>query len=215
MKLSTKLISGCLLSAGLAGSMWFLGAAQAGNTEDTKITRRGPRTQARAIVRGAPDSGIEGIVTFRERGGNFPEPGVNITARITGPVEQLTPGNHGIHIHEVAQCEPPFSSAGGHFDPGPYGNSLPVDENHPFHTGDIPNLRVNEQGVGRLQHRTSRITLSPGPLSVFDEDGSAIIVHANPDRGEPGVTGASGGTRIACGVIELVTDEDIAGDQEN
>lgn len=42
----------------------------------------------------------------------------------------------------------------------------------------------------------------------FDANGSAVIVHLNPDRGEPGVTGASGGARIACGVIQLVPDSD-------
>ena len=42
----------------------------------------------------------------------------------------------------------------------------------------------------------------------FDANGSAVIVHLNPDRGEPGVTGASGGARIACGVIQLVPEDD-------
>lgn len=63
-------------------------------------------------------------------------------------------------------------------------------------------------GNGFLSHISSRITLSPGPLSIFDANGSAVIVHLNPDRGEPGVTGASGGARIACGVIQLVPDGD-------
>ena len=75
-------------------------------------------------------------------------------------------------------------------------------------TGDIPNLIVSSLGNGFLSHISSRITLSPGPLSIFDANGSAVIVHLNPDRGEPGVTGASGGARIACGVIQLVPPED-------
>ena len=45
-------------------------------------------------------------------------------------------------------------------------------------------------------------------LSGSDADGSAVILHLNPDRGQPGVTGASGGARIACGVIQLVSDDD-------
>ena len=73
---------------------------------------------------------------------------------------------------------------------------------------DIPNLIVSSTGRGFLSHISSRITLSPGPLSIFDADGSAVIVHLNPDRGQPGVTGASGGPRIACGVIQLVSDDD-------
>jgi Cu-Zn family superoxide dismutase len=70
--------------------------------------------------------------------------------------------------------------------------------------GDMPNLVVDQNGVGSVKATTSRITLSPGPLSVFDQDGSVIIVHENADKGMPGAakSGVSGGPRIACGVIE-------------
>jgi Cu-Zn family superoxide dismutase len=102
----------------------------------------------------------------------------------------------------------PFATAGSHLDLGPAGSNLPVDANHPYHTGDVPNLIVSSSGRGFLSHISSRITLSPGPLSIFDADGSAVIVHLNPDRGQVGVTGASGGARIACGVIQLVPDDD-------
>jgi superoxide dismutase, Cu-Zn family len=121
----------------------------------------------------------------------------------------LAPGAHGMHIHEVGLCEAPgFTTAGSHLDLGPAGSNLPVDANHPYHTGDIPNLIVSSEGNGFLSHISSRITLSPGPLSIFDANGSSVIVHLNPDRGQVGVTSASGGPRIACGVIQLVTDDD-------
>ena len=162
--------------------------------------------RARAKIVGPPGSGIQGEVTFVELQGNFPEPGVDVEARIAGPPGELIPGNHGLHIHGNAKggCVPPYTSAGGHFDPGPAANPDP-DVNHPFHLGDIPNLVVDQRGVGTMEARTSRITLSPGPLSVFDEDGSVVIVHADPDRGVPGPakSGVSGGPRIACGVIQL------------
>lgn len=162
--------------------------------------------RARAVIAGPPGSGIKGEVTFVERAGNFPEPGVDVEAVITGPPGELTPGKHGLHIHENAKggCTPPYTSAGGHFDPGPAGNADP-DVNHPYHMGDIPNLVVDQLGVGALEARTSRITLSPGPLSIFDGNGSVVILHQNPDSGIPGPvkSGVSGGPRIACGVIEL------------
>ena len=162
--------------------------------------------RARAKITGPPGSGIKGEVTFVELKGNFPEPGVDIEARITGPAGDLAPGSHGLHIHENAKggCLPPYTSAGGHFDPGAAGNPDP-DVNHPFHMGDIPNVVVDHNGLGVMEARTSRITLSPGPLSVFDEDGSVIIVHEKPDQGIPGPakSGVSGGPRIACGVIQL------------
>jgi Cu-Zn family superoxide dismutase len=163
--------------------------------------------RARAKIVGPPGSGIQGEVIFVELKGNFPEPGVDVEARIAGPPSDLAPGSHGLHIHSGAKCLPPYTSAEGHFDPGPAGNSDP-DINHPFHMGDIPNLVVDQLGVGAMEARTSRITLSPGPLSVFDGDGSAVIVHENPDRGIPGPakSGVSGGPRIACGIIQLDSD---------
>ena len=99
--------------------------------------------------RGCPGSNIEGEVRLTELEGNFPTPGVRIQARITGPPEAFAPGRHGFHIHENAKggCVPPFTSAGGHFDAGPAGNPDP-DVNHPYHTGDIPNLMVDSTASG-------------------------------------------------------------------
>ena len=101
---------------------------------------------------------------------------------------------HGVHLHAVGKCEPDFAAAGGHFDPGPAGNTDP-DANHPFHMGDIPNLEVGANGAGTMKVVTTRVTLSDGPLSLFDADGSAIIIHGNPDQGITGEpkSGVSGG----------------------
>jgi len=158
--------------------------------------------RAHAIILGAPGSGISGFVTFTEApvDKNTPVTMVEVVAVVKG----LPPGKHGMHIHQVGSCADTatttFGAAGGHFDPGPFGNSNP-DANHPFHMGDLPNLEANRVGVATLQYTTSRITLSPGPLSVFDSDGSAVIIHQNEDLGGPGPTGTAGGGRIACGVI--------------
>ena len=123
---------------------------------------------------------------------------VELTLRVTG----LTPGKHGVHLHAVGKCEPDFTAAGGHFDPGPASNTDP-DANHPFHMGDVPNLEVGADGKGEMKIMTTRVTLSEGPLSVFDADGTAIIVHGNEDKGTTGEpkSGVSGGPRVACGVL--------------
>jgi superoxide dismutase, Cu-Zn family len=167
--------------------------------------------RARALVAGPPGSGIKGEVTFVQLKVNWPVPGVQIEARINGPTGRLTPGPHGMHIHERGQggCAPPYTGAGGHFDPGPAANPDP-DVNHPFHMGDLPNLVVDKGGTGVLEATTSRVTLSPGPLSVFDDDGSSIIVHEKADQGAtgPARSGVSGGPRIACGMIKMEGDEE-------
>ena len=123
---------------------------------------------------------------------------VEITVEITG----LKPGAHGVHLHAVGKCAAPFTSAGGHFDPGPHAETDP-DTNHPFHMGDLPNIVADASGKATFTAVTSRVTLSDGPLSVFDPDGTAIIVHGNPDQGIPGAakSGVSGGPRVACGVV--------------
>ncbi len=110
-------------------------------------------------------------------------------------------GEHGLHIHEVASCEP-CGSAGGHFDPGPNSNSSP-DGNHPFHLGDLVNINVND-GYGEMRTTTTRVTLSDGPTSIFDGDGSAFIIHIDSDTFCPNGEEAScaGGGRLACGIIE-------------
>jgi Cu-Zn family superoxide dismutase len=204
-----------IMRTGLLGALCLLpacgGERKASGGESTGANGdAAPRLEAAEVVRarakivGPPGSGIQGEVTFVELKGNLPEPGVAVEARIAGPPRDLAPGSHGLHIHAGGKCLPPYTSAEGHFDPGPAGNSDP-DLNHPFHMGDLPNLIVDQLGVGVMEARTSRITLSPGPLSVFDGDGSVVIVHQDPDRGIPGPakSGVSGGPRIACGVIQL------------
>ena len=125
--------------------------------------------------------------------------GVEITVTVSG----LKAGAHGLHLHAIGKCEAPaFTAAGGHFDPGPNGMADP-DTNHPYHMGDLPNLVANAAGKATVKTITTRVTLGAGPLSLFDADGTAIIIHANPDQGVTGEakSGLSGGPRVACGVV--------------
>ena len=130
---------------------------------------------------------------------------VKVTVKVKGDPSVLTPGMHGCHIHENGLCEPHFQSAGGHFDPGPAGNTDP-DVNHPYHSGDLPNIHIDENGEGYLETVTTRITLSDGPLSILAGDGTCLMVHGNEDQCMPGEhkSGVSGGPRAACGVIRAV-----------
>jgi len=169
----------------------FAGCIAFAQAPASKPAATGSALAAEAIIKG---EGISGSVQLAER----KEGAVEFTIQVKG----LKPGRHGVHLHAIGKCEPDFAAAGGHFDPGPAGNTDP-DANHPFHMGDIPNLTVNADGLGIAQGVTTRVTVSDGPLSLFDADGSAIIVHANPDQGITGEpkSGVSGGPRVACGVI--------------
>ena len=157
-----------------------------------------PRT-AVAEIRGCTDATITGRAQLSEIPSQEGVKQVLVELTVRG----LPDGKHGVHIHETANCTP-CAAAGGHFDPGPYGNPS-VDANHPFHAGDLVNIDVHG-GYGVLLTLTSRVTLSPGPLSIFDQDGSALIIHEKPDtycpQGE--VHDCAGGGRAACGIIEGV-----------
>jgi superoxide dismutase, Cu-Zn family len=162
-----------------------------------------PEVKAKATITGCTDPNITGVARLIERPSAEGVKLVDIRMKVNG----LPDGQHAVHIHEVGQCQP-CAAAGGHFDPGPNGNVVP-DANHPFHSGDLINLDV-KNGVGRLRTTSSRITLSPGPLSLFDVNGSSFIVHVNPDTYCPNgpTAGCAGGARAACGVIELAPDDE-------
>lgn len=177
----------------MKGTVMMLAATLAAGGSIAVAQTQGGMT-ARAEIKGEKITGTAEFVERTQGTGTM----VEITLRASG----LTPGKHGVHLHAVGKCEAPFTSAGGHFDPGPASNTDP-DANHPFHMGDIPNLEVGSDGKGEMKVVTTRVTLSPGPLSVFDADGTAIIIHANEDKmvtGEP-KSGVSGGPRAACGVL--------------
>jgi Cu-Zn family superoxide dismutase len=115
-------------------------------------------------------------------------------------VDGLSSGLHGIHIHAVGSCTgPAFASAGGHYNP--LGHQHGLENPNGPHAGDLPNLVVDSNGHGRLHAKTDRVTLSPGIATLFDGDGSALIIHANPDDQVTDVGNGGSGARIACGVI--------------
>ena len=160
---------------------------------------------ARAEIKGDKVSGTATLTEVPARKSGTDDPKYPASARlveITITLTGLTPGAHGVHLHEIGKCEAPFTSAGGHFDPGPNSNTDP-DANHPFHMGDLPNIVADASGRATFTAMTSRVTISSGPLSVFDAEGTAIIIHGNPDQGTTGApkSGVSGGPRIACGVV--------------
>ena len=120
--------------------------------------------------------------------------------RIDVEVSQLTPGLHGIHIHNVGKCEgPDFTTAGPHLNPTSkkHGKDNPQGP----HAGDLLNLQVNADGVGKATLLDSNATLGEGPNSLFHEGGTSLVIHADADDYKTDPAGNSG-PRIACGVLQ-------------
>jgi superoxide dismutase, Cu-Zn family len=164
---------------------------------------RDGRKRAWAVLQDVSGKKV-GLVAFSETHGK-----VTVRAYTRG----LTAGFHGFHVHAVGECVPPFTSAGGHFNP--------VGTSHGEHAGDMPSLLVNRDGSAALEFPTDRFRIA----DLFDADGSAVIVHANrdnfaniPDRyhshtentfGPDSATLATGdaGGRTACGVVDRRHDD--------
>jgi len=135
----------------------------------------------------ASGSNVHGTVNFIQQ-----SDGVLVTAQITG----LTPGQHGIHIHDKGDCSAPDAmSAGGHFNPTGMQHGGPMAEMH--HAGDFGNLVADENGVAHFEQVFHGLSFE-GTNSVI---GRAIIVHAKADDLTTQPSGNSG-ARVACGVIE-------------
>ncbi len=120
---------------------------------------------------------------------------VHVEARVKG----LSPGLHATHIHENGSCGPTFAAAGAHFNPT--GRQHGFKNPQGPHAGDLPDVRVNEDGDGYLSTTTGRVTLSPGPASLLNGNGTALVIHALPDDNVSDPAGNSG-DRIACGAIK-------------
>ena len=110
-------------------------------------------------------------------------------------IKNLPAGEHSLHIHQFAKCEPPdFKSAGPHFNPGAAAH----DEHAGLPAGDIPDfsLIVAADGTAHATVVAPNVTLGTDPHSVFSNGGTAMVIHAV-------ASGASSAAppRIACGLI--------------
>ena len=144
---------------------------------------------ATAVMRG-PDGEEMGTVSFTQG-----PRGVLIQARISG----LPAGAHAFHIHETGACSPEFTAAGGHYAPRGLGHGIHDEGGQ--HAGDQPNIIAHTDGWGLADYYTEAVTFDPALVhTMFDEDGTAIIIHQNPDSytADP-----MAGGRLACGVVTL------------
>jgi len=113
-------------------------------------------------------------------------------------LHDLTPGEHGIHFHQVPKCEgPDFKSAGGHFNPEAKKHGFDSPDGH--HAGDMKYFTVGLDGKAKMKLEDGEVTLKDGPHSLLT-NGAAIVVHAKADDYKTDPSGNSG-DRVACGVF--------------
>lgn len=145
---------------------------------------------ATATISGASGSNVTGTATFTQRD----EGEVHLMLR----VENVPAGEHAVHLHEKGDCSAAdATSAGAHWNP--------TNEEHgrrgegSFHSGDIENMTVGDDGIGTVDMNVEGWSIGGGDGS--DILNKAIIIHADPDDFTSQPSGAAG-ARIACGVIQ-------------
>lgn len=150
---------------------------------------------ARAVLKDAKGATVGTATLVAERDG-----GVFVMLQVQG----LPPGTHAFHVHAVGKCDPPdFQTAGPHFNPTGKKHGTKNPEGH--HLGDLPNVEVSASGNGEARAVVKGASLAAGPASLFGPQGTALVVHQNPDDEMTDPAG-NAGARIACGVIERSKD---------
>ncbi|KAG2222069.1 hypothetical protein INT45_007955 [Circinella minor] len=117
------------------------------------------------------------------------------TCLIDLTVEGLTPGEHGVHIHELGDISRGWLSTGDHFNP------TNVDHGDPEtgHVGDLGNVLVDENGWGDLVIESTRV-------KVWDIIGRSMVISQNKDDlGKQGTKeskwNGNSGPGVLCGII--------------
>ncbi len=158
-----------------------------GDTGATPASSAAPAATASATMRDANGREL-GTLVLADAGS-----GIAISGTLTG----LPPGDLAIHLHTVGACEPPFTSAGGHWNPTnrQHGSENPEGP----HFGDMANITVTPDSTVSVQRESPGGTLA-GENALLDADGAAVVIHAGADdyRTDPA---GNAGDRIACGVV--------------
>lgn len=191
--LRTALCAVALVAVGCAGEARDQ-QVDSGTIADTRAVRAADSLPAAdttptatALVRDARGRDL-GTITLRETAAGL---------SVSGSLRGLPPLGHGVHLHTVGKCEPPFQSAGGHWNPTNRQHGM-LNPQGP-HLGDLPNVVAGADSTATMEGTTPGGTLSR-TNSLLDGDGAALVIHARPDDYRTDPSGNSGDP-IACGVV--------------
>jgi len=109
----------------------------------------------------------------------------------------LTPGWHGLHLHQVGDCSDTgtFKLSGGHVGKVENGHGL-LNHKGP-EGGDLPNIWAAADGSAGYE-AFSMLTTG---ADLADANGAALIIHTDRDDHTTQPIGGAG-PRVACAVIK-------------
>jgi Cu-Zn family superoxide dismutase len=153
-----------------------------------KNTSQGNIKKAKCVLYPTQGNKVNGVINFIATDSGM---------KVTGNIQGLTKGKHGIHIHECGDCSAADgSSAGGHFNPMGKSHGGPMDMNR--HEGDMGNVMADDSGKAHISYYDKMLSFD-GDNSII---GRSVIIHKGEDDFKTQPTGNSG-ARVACGVIGI------------
>ncbi len=176
-------------------SLAFAACAQTGSVAQDQTAMPGPADGVYPSMMQA-DADMIGDAGTRIGSANLISGPNGIILRIELEEGALTPGWHGLHLHQVGDCSDvgEFKKSGGHVGMIEGGHGL-LNQKGP-EAGDIPNIWVAADGSAGYEVFTTLVEMS----TLTDTDGSAIIIHESEDDHLSQPIGGAG-ARVACGVV--------------
>lgn len=136
----------------------------------------------------------------------FTEAPTGVMIRLEFAERSLSPGWHGLHLHERGDCSDfasGFRASGGHVSLGDRTQHGLLNRRGP-EAGDLPNIFASPAGIYGAEIFTPNVTLYSerigNRLPLLDGDGAALLIHAAPDDQHSQPIG-NAGDRIACAAL--------------